>query len=81
MKRTLNSKVREIENQIGLYGKWSESFYYFDRGGGKFLLFNAGAYLLNFQELIGIKSRKASEIQTHVSEKSLQKINYHFDDL
>ncbi len=44
-------------------------------------LLESGTDLRYIQELLGHKSSKTTEIYTHVSEKSLQKINSPFDDL
>jgi integrase/recombinase XerD len=44
-------------------------------------LLESGTDLRYIQELLGHKSSKTTEIYTHVSEKSLQKIKSPFDDL
>ena len=44
-------------------------------------LLEAGTDLRYIQELLGHKSSKATEIYTHVTEKSLQKIQSPYDDL
>ena len=44
-------------------------------------LLEAGTDLRYIQELLGHKSSKTTEIYTHVTEKSLQKIKSPFDDL
>lgn len=44
-------------------------------------LLESGVDLRYIQELLGHKSSKTTEIYTHVSEKSLQKIKSPFDDL
>nr|WP_164927055.1 tyrosine-type recombinase/integrase [Chlorobaculum tepidum] len=44
-------------------------------------LLESGTDLRYIQELLGHKSSKTTEIYTHVSQKSLQKIKSPFDDL
>ena len=44
-------------------------------------LLEAGTDLRYIQELLGHKSSKTTEIYTHVTEKSIQKIRSPFDDL
>jgi integrase/recombinase XerD len=44
-------------------------------------LLEAGTDLRYIQELLGHKSSKTTEIYTHVTEKSIQKIRTPFDDL
>ena len=44
-------------------------------------LLESGNDLQYIQELLGHKSSKTTEIYTHVTEKSLQKIESPFDDL
>jgi len=44
-------------------------------------LLESGTDLRYIQELLGHKSSKTTEIYTHVTEKSLQKIKSPFDDL
>jgi integrase/recombinase XerD len=44
-------------------------------------LLEAGTDLRYIQELLGHKSSRTTEIYTHVTEKSLQKIRSPFDDL
>ena len=44
-------------------------------------MLEAGTGLRYIQELLGHKSSKTTEIYTHVSEKSLQKISSPFDSL
>jgi len=44
-------------------------------------LLEAGTDLRYIQELLGYKSSKTTEIYTHFSQKSLQKIKSPFDDL
>ena len=44
-------------------------------------LLESGTDLRYIQELLGHKSSKTTEIYTHVSEKSLQKIKSPFDEL
>ncbi len=46
-----------------------------------FHLLESGTDLRYIQELLGHKSSRTTEIYTHVTEKSLQKINSPFDEL
>ena len=47
----------------------------------RYTSFEIGTDLRYIQELLGHKSSKTTEIYTHVTEKSLQKIKSPFDDL
>ncbi|WP_246388273.1 tyrosine-type recombinase/integrase [Algoriphagus iocasae] len=69
----------QLKKRKKVLGKFTFSNYLNDFNSTQ--LVNSSTDLRYFQELLGHNSSRTTEIYTHVSTKSLQKIKSPFDDL